>query len=330
MKRAIIFTGSGRTLSQETAIIDQLIKRNRLMPTPEDTFIAGFGSGALNAIAINACFRSENPCSWNNFYKALFVKNIKDEEVFLKVHPVNWNTHPLRKNLNSLLNVTGLQKLSDLPFNTSIATSLQYHSKTQWINSKSLKHAYINISDLLMATMAIPVLFPPQQINMLNDMPSFIPDGSYVEGATNGIGNKFKKHMKKILGANGPFDELYIISPARNNNNNNNNNNKPAHNLSLMNIEEKIEFNDFMENVSLNAFLKFLITLQNMNSKGKVAREIYMCIPQPRTTPNILDFNMQTENYNLVYNWFENNPDELAIDLKKYILSITYSPSFQQ
>ncbi|MBN1924408.1 MAG: patatin-like phospholipase family protein [Prolixibacteraceae bacterium] len=324
LKKAIVFTGSAGTLSQETAILDQLLNRKYFDLDPETTFLSGFGSGALNAIAVNACFRKENPCSWDNFYKENFIKNFNEEEIFLKVHPVNWNTHPLRKNINEFLKVTGLKKLSDLNFNTSIAVSLQYTSKTIWLNSKSIKHAYTNLSDLLMATMAMPVLFPPQQINMLNDMPSFIPDGAYVDGATNGISNRFKKHLKSIIDENGPFEEMYIISPARDTDIRKETN----HNLSMMNIEEKLEFNDYVENVSLNGFLKFLIRLQNMNSKGKIAKKIYTCIPQTKTAPNILNFNNQVDNYNQVFEWFENNPNELNPELEKYILSIAYSPSF--
>lgn len=175
-----------------------------------------------------------------------------------------------------------------------------------------------------MATLSVPVLFPPQQINTLNDMPSFIPEGAFIEGSANGISNKFKKHFKSIIDENGPLDEMFIISPARDTDIRK----EMHHNLSMMNIEEKLEFNNYLENITMNSLLKFLIKLQNINSKGKIARKIYVCIPQKRNTPNILNFDNQVDNYNMVYNWFEKNPNELAIELEKYILSVVYSPSF--
>jgi hypothetical protein len=311
LKTAVFLTGSGGTISQEVAIIDQLIKQGKLKFDENETFLAGFGSGALTLVAINSCFRKDKPCSWDDFYKD-FLNSISDDEIFIKIHPTQWLTHPQRKDMNLFLKIAGFNSISDLPFNSAIITSSANEKKTFWLKSTSKKCKELDISDILMASSAIPILFPPQQLNCIN-VTSLSPfSGSYSEGAAFGIFHKLKKQMKKIVEENGPFEEIIIISPKRDSDFSLVRN----HDLSKLSYSEKVEFNNYLDQISLFGFLAFLSKIQKINSKKKIARSIMVSYPEMKDNFELLDFSDQLQKYNVVEQWIEQNPEKLAIDLE--------------
>ena len=295
--------------------MDQLIKQNKIEISEKNTFLAGFGSGALNIVAINACFREQNPLSWHNFFRHNFLKEITNEDVFIKVHPIHWSTLPLRKTILQFLKDSGFKKISDLPFSSCILASSLNMQKTIWIQSNSKKAAYGDLSDVLMATSAIPVLFPTQQINSTDETPLTIPEGSYAEGAINGIFKKFKKHLRMIVNEKGAFDEMYIISPSRNFISYE----YDRHNFSILNLDEREIFDDFLSQISMEGFMAFLSKLQRTNSVNKFARKIFVCMPETEGDIRLLEFHDQERKYNTVHNWFENNPDKLVVELGDFI-----------
>jgi hypothetical protein len=322
-KTAVFLSGSGGTISQEVAVIDQLIKQGKLNFDENETLLVGSGSGTLTLVAINACFRKENPCSWDDFYKN-FLNTISDEETFIKVDPIHWITIPQRKKINELVSSAGFSRISDLPFNSAILTTSAGENKATWLKSSARKEKDLNLTDVLMASSAIPVLYPTQQLNNLDDSYSTKFIGSNCEGAMLGLFHKFRKQMKKIVLENGPFERIFIISPSRLYDSNNTMN----HDLSLMIPQEKYQFNQFLNQISLHGFLTFLIKLQKANSKNNLAKNITVSIPGIEQHIGLLDYSNQLEKYANVKNWFENNPNRLAVDLSEYINEIVFVPSF--
>lgn len=314
LKTAIFFTSSGGNFSQEVAIVDQLIKHKKLVLNENDTFLAAFGTGAINLVAINACFRSEKPMSWDHYYKEIFLSTISDEEIFIKTHPVQWCTHPQRKRITQFLNINRFICIGDLPFSSAIITSENLTKKTKWLKSNSDKFKYVDLGDALMASSSLPVFFPPQLLNSVNDLPVSVSDNTYVEGAKNGIFAKFKKQIKEIVSENGSFEQLFIISPQRANSD------FLLWNLQYkgMSQQDKHSFSNFLDEISLNQFLVFLFKLERLNWKRKFANKIYICIPEFENEMNILDFSNQMDKYKLTYNWFEKNTNRLAIELDEF------------
>ena len=69
LKKALFFSGSGSNSVQEVAVVDRLLRNDRVTFSEKDTLLIASGTGALNLIAVNACFRNENPLSWDDFTK---------------------------------------------------------------------------------------------------------------------------------------------------------------------------------------------------------------------------------------------------------------------
>lgn len=323
-KTAVFFTGSGGTISQEVAIIDQLVKSEKLTFDENETFIAASGTGALNLLAINACFRNEKPCSWDNFYKGAFLKSISDEDTFIKVDPIHWITLPQRKKLNELINEAGFSTISDLPFDSTIMATSVNENKPVWLKSNAKKERDLNLNDIIMASSAIPVIFPTQQLNDVKNSNSTKFIGAYYEGAMLGLFHKFKKQLRKITLEHGSFEKIFIISPKRLYDYSSSIN----HDLSMMLTQEEFQFKQLLNQISLHGFLSFLIKLQKANSKNGLAKSIVISIPEMDDNFGLLDFSDQTSKYDVVSQWFEQNPNRLTVDISTYINEIAFIPLF--
>lgn len=325
-KTAVLLTSSGGNLSQEVAIIDQLIKNGKLDLNENSTFLAASGSGAINLVAVNACFRKDNPIPWDRYYKDTFIRTITDEDTFIKVDPIHWITLPQRKKINELLKESGFSKISDLPFDSAILTTSVEETKSNWLKSYAKKAKEITLSDILMASSAIPVLFPTQQLNSYPDALSTPFSGAHFEGSMPGLFHKFKKQLRKITLEHGPFEQLFIISPQRSYNY------TPtiSHDLSQMIPQEKYQFNQFLNHISIHGFLTFLIKLQKANSKNNLAKTITVSIPETEQFFCPLDYSNQAYKYALVQKWMEENPDRIAVDISSYIKENAFIPSFSE
>ncbi len=325
-KTAVIFTGSGGTISQEVAILDQLIKTGKIELNEDNTLLIGSGSGALNLVAVNACFRKQAPCSWDNFYKGIFLPSITDNEIFIKVDPIHWITLPQRKKFAKLLNEAGFTTISDLPFDSIILTSVVNENKTKWMKSRAKKLDKLNLDDILMASSAVPVLFPSHQLNSNADSLHSKFLGAHYEGSACGLLNKFKKQLGRIVLEHGTFEQVFIISPKRLFDY------SPVilHDLSMMIAQEKYQFNQFLNHISLHGFLTFLIKLQKNNSKNRLAKSISISIPEMDENVGLFDYSDQYDKYVMVKNWFEKNPERLAVDISAYIKEMAFVPSFSE
>jgi hypothetical protein len=325
-KTAVLLTGSGGTISQEVAIIDQLIKNGKLILDEDETFLAASGSGALSLVAINACFRNVKPCSWESFYKESFLTTISDEDTFLKVDPIHWITLPQRKLYSDFLKNAGFSSISNLPFDSAILTTSINENKPTWLKSYAKKEKDIALTDILMASSAIPTLFPTQQLNEITNTLSSKFMGAYSEGAMPGMFQKFRKQLKKITLEHGQFEHIFIVSPKRLYDY------SPLinHDLSEMISQEKFQFNQFLNQVSLHGFLTFLIKLEKANSKNKLAKSITVSIPEMEKDLGLLDYSNQSDKYKIVYKWMDENPTRLTVDLSAFIKEIAFVPSFSE
>ncbi len=316
LKNAILLTGAAARISQEVALIDQLIQKEGLEIHEESTYLAGYSSGALNVLAVNACFRKENPISWDQFYKNEILESLRNEDIYIKTHPIYWDTLPLRRTIKMFLKKAGLKKLGDLPFQSGILAFNLDKMKTYWPNNLESKFMNIELCDLLMASTAIPVHFPSQRINGIGGLSTGLPDGIYSDGGTGGTFKRFKRHFKDIVNTNTKFDTLHIISPMRDNNEieyNKLNRLKFDHNTDNQLI------NDFFGHMSMQGFLKFLKKLHKANKKYKLANNIYVSMPNMENNTAILDFSCQMDKYDAVKSWCESNPEDLAINLDRFL-----------
>jgi hypothetical protein len=314
LKTAFLLTGNAGTLSQEVALIDKLIEKKKIVFDEKQTFLSSLGSGSFNTAAINACFRKRNPVSWEQ-YKTDFVFTLNNSNTVLKTHPAYWDTIPLRKSFHAFLFRSKLNQYSDLPFRTKILTFSRDLHKTLWTDSEKNRTANTLLIDLLMASFSVPVLYPSQYINGANQLPTGLPDGSFTDGATDAIFKKSKRHLKKVVSDNGPFEKMYIISPMRNTNASFIHANLTAH----ATREEIDILNHFFESVSKKGFLKFLYKLKKANRYNRIAEKIFVCVPELKQAHDILDFDNQFEKYQEVCAWADKNPNDLRIELTEYL-----------
>ena len=136
LTNAVMVTGAAARISQEVACIDKLIQQG-LTLNEDSTMLAGFSSGSLNLLALNACFRNDNPISWEVDYKQNTLWTLTDEKVYTSngVHIPLFDTAPLRATLNTFLGKMGASTFGDLPFDSYVLTFSGSKLRTEWANT---------------------------------------------------------------------------------------------------------------------------------------------------------------------------------------------------
>jgi hypothetical protein len=113
LTKAVLLTGAAARISQEVAILDQLMDWKEppvnglpLTLSQDDTLLAGFSSGSLNLAAINACFSTGSSLDWDTYYKQTVLFPLRNKDVY----KINWplqipllSTDPLRITLTNFL-----------------------------------------------------------------------------------------------------------------------------------------------------------------------------------------------------------------------------------
>ncbi len=314
---AILLTGAAARISQEVAIIDQLIRLKGLRISPNDTLLSGFSSGSLNLIAINGLI---NMPEWDSYYKSEILFKFKTSDVYTSAGSLPFDTSPLRAKAISILESLNFSLLSDLPYASFILackTSL-LSSTTYWANSVNLKHAYLKLLDLMMASTAIPLLFPKQNVHCEAGKKSSFPHGNsvfYVDGGTKGTFDNFSSNLGIFVKKNGMFDNMYIISPMREYEVN-----EFDYELNSIDSLARSAVQKFIGTILQKSFVKFLKKLNGWRYRGKpMAQNIYVCIPDLAKNFPLLSFNEQQQQYQSVYSWAEQHPDKLAIPIREYL-----------
>ena len=322
MKNALFLTGAAALISQEVAIVDKLIEKKGLEIAPDKTMLAGFSSGALNIGAINSCFRHENPLSWDDYFKEKILFNIKTSNVFKREKFIPVNTRPLKEMLSDFFGAGELHQMKDLSFESFILTFSYRRLTTLWGSNLFNQHQQINLIDLMMATAAIPFIFPDQTIHSSDDKKLKSLKGHFGDGGTGGSFKRFEYYLKKYQKQQGQLDKIFIISPMREispEDFDELNKMVPSTNLFRMDIKDFKVLRFFMEMISKNGFDNFLKRFHHWTKKHPIANEIYVCVPQMAKNFQLLNFNHQREQYNAVCKWADENIDELAIPLNEYV-----------
>ncbi len=207
---AIIMTGAAARIPQEAGLLEELYNRGLLKNV---VFISGVSSGALNAVMLNGILSRKT--TWSYYRNLLF--NLKNSDIYTqddKMIPVN--TAPARELFKKIAEEKlGYKKIGDLPIMTEISvTHLKdlklkkdvYRMCSRKINEET--DISLNLVDIMMASTAFPVAFPPVRISNVKT----IPDVEYVDG---GVGEDHVPYhalleFEKFRGAG--VEKVYIIS----------------------------------------------------------------------------------------------------------------------
>jgi len=208
---AIIMTGAAARIPQEAGLLEELYNRGLLKDV---VFISGVSSGALNAVMLNGILSGK--MTWAEYRGILY--NLKNSDIFVQdgKRKIPVNTQPARALYTKIVEGRlGYHKIGDLPIMTSISfTNLKdldlrkkvYRMCSRKINEES--DTTLNLVDIMMASSAFPLAFPPVRIRNVKT----IPDAEYVDG---GIGDDHIPYhalleFEKFRGRN--VSKIYIIS----------------------------------------------------------------------------------------------------------------------
>lgn len=307
---AIIITGAAAKIAQEAALLQSLYERGELKDV---VFISGASSGALNAVMLNAILSKK--LTWSE-YRSIFA-DIKNDNVFRidkKGLPVN--NEPLRQLLQDVVvNRLGYQTLNDLPIPTAISVvSLRpsplsegtYRFCNRKINRES--DSTLNLIDVLMASTAYPLVFPPSRINGIKT----IPDIPYYDG---GIGDDRVPFQAVIEFENyrgQPVERVIIISRKRDFNM------TLAEELKPFGYKVKGKEGNGLSPDALTS-MGFWRRLEHLNKRyPELAAKTRVYVPDYDYSFPMFDFSTLSQQYELTYRWAKSNyPVKLSEYLKR-------------
>ncbi|HPC99257.1 MAG TPA: patatin-like phospholipase family protein [Bacteroidales bacterium] len=307
---AVIITGAAARIPQEAALLEELYNRGLLKDV---VFISGVSSGALNSVVLNAILTGK--MTWDEYRHILF--SLKNSDIFVqegKKLPVN--TEPERKFISEIVEGRlGYHTIGDLPIMTAISvTHLNpfdfrktiYRMCSRKINSES--DTTLGIVDILMASTAIPVVFPPVRIRNVVT----IPDVKYIDGGVGDDQVPFKALLdfEKFRGRE--VEKVFIISRKSDNTP------QVSEELKVLGINDR------------GVFDKLNISIDNILKKGLIKRleaftlaapekihETYVWIPEYDANFLLFDFGKLREQYELTLQWAKtHNP----VSISQYLL----------
>lgn len=293
---AIAMTGAAARIVQEVALLEQLQKTGWVK---KPCFISGTSSGALNAVMLNAILAGK--FSWQRYHNILF--NLKSEDVFTRDgNKLPLDTEPLKALLTrTIQDSLGFDSIGSLPFPSSISiTDLRvlplgtrtYRMSNIRMNTES--NPSLNLIDVLMASTAIPVLFPPVRFRL----EASLPTTTFIDGgvAEDHIPYQAIIQYEKYRGIG--IDTLIIISRK---------------------CDTTSQLNSEMENLGAKdkqLFEKIGVRIENMAHEGfirqmkalqanypELAAHTYVYIPDFEENFHLLDFNQMKEQYEITAKW---------------------------
>jgi predicted acylesterase/phospholipase RssA len=207
---AVIITGAAARIPQEAALLEEMDKRGLLKDL---VFISGVSSGAINAVMLNGILSGR--MTWDEYRSLLF--NLKTSDVYVHDgHSFPVNTSPARELYRRVFEDSlGFHSIGDLPYHTSISiTHLNglplkddvYRMCSQKINAET--DTSLSIVDVVMASSAFPVAFPPVRIKNVKT----IPDVEYIDGAASEdmVPYRALLEFEEFRGAG--VEKIYIVS----------------------------------------------------------------------------------------------------------------------
>lgn len=306
---AVVITGAAARIVQEAALLENLHKNGWLSNI---CFISGTSSGALNTVMLNAIL--EKKISWQCYNSILFKLN--NDDIFVRngrALPVN--NDPYRNLLTRVINDSlGYKTIGDLPFKSAISISdvdlLPPFSKTYRISNARINaesNPDFNLVEVLMASTAIPVIFPSAKFKD----PLSLPNSSFIDG---GLGEDHIPYMAVLQYEkfrNCGVDSLIIISR------------KSDTNPELQNEISEFGNNDSrlsgklslrLENLAKNGFIKSMKELQQ--KYPDLAERTYVFIPDfPENFP-LLNFSNLQKQHEVTVAWAESHK---PVPLNQYL-----------
>jgi predicted acylesterase/phospholipase RssA len=199
---AVILTGAAARIPQQAALLEELYNRGQLKDV---VFISGVSAGALNAVVLNAIL--SNKMTWDEYRKILF--SLQNDDIFQSQEegrrlPVN--TESLHSLLTKIVeDKLGYHQIGDLPFMTEISFTSRLRKNVYRMGSRKINSetdTTLSLVDIMMASSAIPIAFPPVRIENVKT----IPDVEFIDG---GVGSdyipytallEFQKYRKQKVG----------------------------------------------------------------------------------------------------------------------------------
>ncbi len=310
---AILITGAAARIPQEAALLEELYNRGLLKNV---VFISGVSSGAINSVILNGILTGK--MTFKEYKDILF--NLNNSDIFIqeeKKIPVS--TAPLRKFMESIVeDKMGYYRIGDLPIMTEISFThvnkldlkkTVYRMCSRKINSET--DTTLSLVDIMMASTAFPIAFPPARINNVKT----IPDEEYIDGGVGDDHVPFQALLdfEKFRGKG--VEKVYIISRKSD---------------SIPEVSEE------MKNLGINdrgLFDKLGISMDNILERGIIKRleaysaeapELvpltYIWVPEFREDFLMFSFSKLKEQYDLTIQWANtHNPMPLADYLKQYV-----------
>jgi predicted acylesterase/phospholipase RssA len=306
---AVVITGAAARIVQEAALLEKLHKTGWLSNI---CFISGASSGALNTVMLNAIL--EKKMTWERYISMLF--NLSNDDIFIRTgNSLPVNIDPLHNLLtNVLYDSLGYKSIGDLSFHCSFSISdfelLPPFSKTYRLSNVKINdesNPGYNLVDVLLASTAIPILFPPARFQE-----SFgLPNSSFVDGgvAEDHIPFEAVLQYEKFRGFG--VDTLIIVSRKSDSrrriskelNDFGNNDSRLFDRLSL-----------WIDNQAMNGFIKSMKKLQH--DYPELAARTFVYIPDFEENFALLDFTNLKKQYTVTANWADSNK---PVQLNQYL-----------
>ena len=310
---AIIMTGAAARIPQEAALLEELYNRGEL---DDVVFISGVSSGALNAVMLNGILSGK--ITWKEYRDILF--NLNDSDIFIqsekKKLPVN--TSPERMLFKRIVeDKLGYYTIGDLPYITEISVTdlkaLDLKKKVFRLCSRKINEesdTTLSLVDIMMATSAFPLAFPPERIANVKT----IPDVEYSDGGLGDDHVPFHALLEFEKFRNQGVEKVYIISRK--------NDSIPeiSEELKSFGIDDKGRFDRIgvsIDNILMKGIIRRLVAFES--EAPELVSRSYIFIPGFEERFLLFNFSNLKEQYILTYDWArKNNPVPLNDFLSVY------------
>jgi hypothetical protein len=311
---AILITGAAARIPQEAALLEELYNRGMFKDV---VFISGVSSGALNSVILNGILSKR--MTWDTYKNILF--DLNNSDVFTRVEKrLPLNTEPLRQLLTGIVeDKIGYHQIGDLPYMTELSVTdiraLDLKKKVYRMCSRKINaetDTTLNLVDILMASTAFPIAFPPCKIRNVKT----IPDVEYSDGGVGDDHVPFRGllEFEKYRGVG--IEKVYIVSRKS---------------------DSVPEISEELKGLGINdrgVFDKLGISMDNILNRGllkrleafaKEAPELversYVYVPDYPADFLMFSFENLKQQYQLTSNWAKtHDPEPLADYLLPYLL----------
>jgi predicted acylesterase/phospholipase RssA len=307
---AVVITGAASRIPQEVALLEHLYYFGWL---DDVVFISGDSAGALNAVMLNAIL--SGGFSWEQYKSILFT--ITNDQVYQKgERRFPYSTDPLRQLLTRVVRDSlGYSLVGDLPIPSSISTTF-----LRWVPFKMKAMRFSNqlineesdpgydLIDLLMASTAIPLVFPAINFRDSTDF----KQANFIDGGVAEDQIPYEAVIQYIEKGGVEPERMIIVSRKLDTEMDFG---QMVDAAGLKNRKVYDRLGDYLVNYSKRNFEQKLMELQEVNP-GLAART-YIYLPDFEQNFSLLDFDSMKVQYDLTREWAGKNQPILLADYLK-------------